>query len=430
MMMSQSHSAFERALTRLPGGVNSPVRAFRAVGGTPLFFQRGDGAYLFDLDGKRYVDYVGSWGPSIVGHAHPSVRAVVARQLESGFGFGAPHTLETQLAECIIQRVPGTEKVRMVNSGTEAAMTAIRLARGITGRERIVKFEGCYHGHADALLVKAGSSALTLGIPNSAGVPPALAALTTTLPFNDSDALHAAFKQAGADIACVIVEPVAGNMNLVPPAPGFLAALRAVTADHGALLIFDEVMTGFRVHAGGAQVLYDVRPDLTVFGKVIGGGMPVGAIAGRAPLMDYLAPLGPVYQAGTLSGNPLAMACGLATLELTLEADFYSRLAAQTAKLCAGLESAAAHAHVPFTTNHVCGMFGMFFTDRRVTSYADVMASDAARFARFFHLMCEHGVYFAPSAFEAGFVSAAHDDAAIQATLAAAASAFAELARS
>jgi len=429
-MTTQSRLAFERALTSLPGGVNSPVRAFRAVGGTPLFLQRGDGAYVFDLDGQRYVDYVGSWGPSIVGHAHPSVRAAVARQLESGFGFGAPHTLETSLAENIIQRVPGTEKVRMVSSGTEAAMTAIRLARGITGRDRIVKFEGCYHGHADALLVKAGSGALTLGIPNSAGVPPALAALTTTLPFNDSGALREAFNAAGADIACVIVEPVAGNMNLVPPAPGFLAALRAETAHHGALLIFDEVMTGFRVHAGGAQVLYDVRPDLTVFGKVIGGGMPVGAIAGRAALMDHLAPLGPVYQAGTLSGNPLAMACGLATLQLTLAADFYPRLAAQTAKLCAGLEAAAARVHVPFTTNHVCGMFGMFFTDRRVTSYADVMACDAARFSRFFHLMCERGVYFAPSAFEAGFVSSAHDDAAIESTLAAAASVFAELARS
>ena len=416
-MTTRSQAWFAQAQKVMPGGVNSPVRAFNGVGGTPLYFVSGEGAWLTDADGQRYVDYIGSWGPAIVGHAHPQVLAAVGAQLTKGLGFGAPNELETELAERIIALIPSAEKVRMVSSGTEAAMTAIRLARGITGRDRIVKFEGCYHGHADSLLVKAGSGALTLGVPTSPGVPAALAELTTTLTYNDSAELEQAFAAFGDSIASVIVEPVAGNMNCIPPAPGFLETLRKVTAQYGTLLIFDEVMTGFRVHAGGAQSLYGIRPDLTVLGKVIGGGLPVGAVAGPAEHMDKLAPQGPVYQAGTLSGNPLAMACGLATLDLISKPGFYSRLAEQTTKLCSGIEARARAAGVPLVTNHVCGMFGLFFSEQPVDSFARVMACDVARFKRFFHAMLAHGVNLAPSAFEAGFVSSAHGDAEIAHTL-------------
>ena len=416
-MTTRSQAWFAQAQKVLPGGVNSPVRAFNGVGGTPLYFVSGEGAWLTDADGQRYVDYIGSWGPAIVGHAHPQVLSAVAAQLAKGLGFGAPNELETELAERIIALIPSAEKVRMVSSGTEAAMTAIRLARGITGRDRIVKFEGCYHGHADSLLVKAGSGALTLGVPTSPGVPAALAELTTTLTYNDSAALEQAFAAFGDSVAAVIVEPVAGNMNCIPPVPGFLETLRKVSAQHGTLLIFDEVMTGFRVHAGGAQSLYGIRPDLTVLGKVIGGGLPVGAVAGPAEHMDRLAPQGPIYQAGTLSGNPLAMACGLATLDLISKPGFYQRLAEQTNKLCAGIEARARAAGVPLVTNHVCGMFGLFFSEQPVDSFARVMACDVARFKRFFHAMLKHGVNLAPSAFEAGFVSSAHGDTEIAHTL-------------
>ena len=416
-MTTRSQAWFAQAQKVLPGGVNSPVRAFNGVGGTPLYFVSGEGAWLTDADGQRYVDYIGSWGPAIVGHAHPQVLAAVGAQLAKGLGFGAPSELETELAERIIALIPSAEKVRMVSSGTEAAMTAIRLARGITGRDRIVKFEGCYHGHADSLLVKAGSGALTLGVPTSPGVPAALAELTTTLTYNDSAELEQAFAACGDSIAAVIVEPVAGNMNCIPPATGFLETLRKVTAQYGTLLIFDEVMTGFRVHAGGAQSLYGIRPDLTVLGKVIGGGLPVGAVAGPAEYMDKLAPQGPIYQAGTLSGNPLAMACGLATLDLISEPGFYQRLADQTTKLCTGIEARARAAGVPLITNHVCGMFGVFFSEQPVDSFARVMACDVARFKRFFHAMLKHGVNLAPSAFEAGFVSSAHGDTEIAHTL-------------
>lgn len=423
-----SNPLFEEARRYIPGGVNSPVRAFRGVGGEPLFISRADGAYVYDSDGRRYLDYVGSWGPMVVGHNHPRVRDAVCEAAGRGLSFGAPTEIETRLARRVCELMPSIELVRMVNSGTEAAMSAIRLARGCTGRERIVKFEGCYHGHSDSLLVKAGSGALTLGVPTSPGVPAALAALTFNLPYNDMDALQALFEHFGREIACVIVEPVAGNMNCVPPAPGFLQALREVCTRHGSLLIFDEVMTGFRVAAGGAQALYGVRPDLTILGKIIGGGMPVGAFGGRAELMQQIAPLGPVYQAGTLSGNPVAMAAGLAMLELLQEPGFYPRLAARTSKLVEGLTQVAREAGVPFTTNQVCGMFGLFFTTvNSVTNYAQVMTSDAARFARFFHAMLAEGVYLAPSAFEAGFVSAAHSDADIAATVEAAGRALSKL---
>jgi glutamate-1-semialdehyde 2,1-aminomutase len=429
-MATQSEQLFAAALRVLPGGVNSPVRAFNGVGGTPLYFTHGDGAWLTDADGRRYVDYIGSWGPMIAGHGHPEVLAALRAQLERGLSFGAPCELETLLAERIVELVPTAEKVRMVSSGTEAAMSAIRLARGFTGRERIVKFEGCYHGHADSLLVKAGSGALTLGVPNSPGVPAALAELTTTLTYNDAQQARDLFRTMGDDIAALIVEPVAGNMNCVPPDPGFLETLREITARHGTVLIFDEVMTGFRVHAGGAQALFDIAPDLTVLGKVIGGGMPVGAIAGPATIMDHLAPAGPVYQAGTLSGNPLAMASGIATLDLISAPGFHDRLLARTSELCTRLESAARAAGIPFTTNHVCGMFGLFFTDAAtVTRFAQVTACDIERFKRFFHSMLDNGVNLAPSAYEAGFVSAAHGDAELTATVAAAEHAFAELAR-
>ena len=419
-------SLYAEACQFIPGGVNSPVRAFRGVGGEPVFFRRAAGARVVAADGREFIDYVGSWGPMILGHAHPDVIRAVQRTAADGLSFGAPTELETELARRVVSAVPSIELVRFVSSGTEATMSAIRLARGFTGRETIVKFEGCYHGHSDSLLIKAGSGALTLGVPTSPGVPRDLANHTVTLPYNDAERLRDAFRQIGGEVACVIVEPVAGNMNCVPPAPGFLASLRAECDRAGALLIFDEVMTGFRVARGGAQELYGIRPDLTTLGKIIGGGMPVGAFGGRRDVMRQLAPEGPVYQAGTLSGNPVSMAAGIATLDLIAVAGFHERLGKATARLTAGLEGAARRAGVAFTTNHVCGMFGLFFSgEPRIDRYAAVMACDAARFGRFFHAMLDAGVYLAPSAFEAGFISAAHTDADIDATIAAAERAFA-----
>jgi len=422
-------SHFEEASRFIAGGVNSPVRAFRGVGGEPLFIRRAHGARVVAEDGREFIDYVGSWGAMILGHAHPDVIAAVTRQAADGLSFGAPTVIETALARRVSELMPAIERLRMVSSGTEATMSAIRLARGFTGRDRIVKFEGCYHGHSDALLVKAGSGALTLGVPTSAGVPAAVAAATTTLTYNDLRGLEECFGSIGREIACVIVEPVAGNMNCVPPAAGFLEALREHCTRHEAVLIFDEVMTGFRVAAGGAQALYGVRPDLTTLGKIIGGGMPVGAFGGRRDIMECIAPQGPVYQAGTLSGNPVAMAAGLATLDALSRPGFHDALAATTGRLVAGMEAAAHDARVAFTTNHVCGMFGLFFTaDAPVTGYAQVMACDVGRFRRFFHAMLDAGVYLAPSAFEAGFVSAAHGGAEIDATLDAARRAFKSIA--
>ncbi len=425
--MSRNADLFARAQTLLPGGVNSPVRAFKSVGGEPFFSVRAQGPYLFDADGKRYIDYIGSWGPMILGHAHPQVVEAVIRTARDGLSFGTPNPLEVTMAERLVERVPGLEMLRMVNSGTEATMAAVRLARGYTRRNRIVKFEGCYHGHGDAFLVKAGSGALTLGLPNSPGVPAALADLTLTLSYNDFDGAEQLFRTQGDDIACVIVEPIVGNANLILPRAGYLEHLRALCTRHGALLIFDEVMTGFRVAAGGAQDLYGIRPDLSTFGKIIGGGMPVGAYGGRRDIMQMIAPSGPVYQAGTLSGNPVAMAAGLATLDLLAEPGFYARLETATNRLCDGLETSAHAAGIAFSTNRVCGMFGLFFSAERVDTYAQAIASDAARFNRFFHAMLEQGVYFAPSAFEAGFMSSAHDDAVIDATIDAAGKAFAQL---
>jgi glutamate-1-semialdehyde 2,1-aminomutase len=422
-------SLYQEACKYIPGGVNSPVRAFRGVGGEPIFIKQAAGAHIVAADGRRFIDYVGSWGPMIVGHAHPHVIAAVRRVAADGLSFGGPTELETQLARRVTELMPSVELVRFVSSGTEATMSAIRLARGFTGRETIVKFEGCYHGHSDSLLIKAGSGALTFGVPTSPGVPRALAAHTVTLDYNDSDQVRDAFRQIGGEIACVIVEPVAGNMNCIPPAPGFLETLREVCDRSGALLIFDEVMTGFRVALGGAQELYGVRPDLTTLGKIIGGGMPVGAFGGRREVMERLAPLGPVYQAGTLSGNPVAMAAGIATLELVSAPGFHAHLNAITDILVQRLSDAALSSGIPLATNHVCGMFGLFFTEqRRVDSFAKVMACDTDRFKRFFHRMLEECVYFAPSAFEAGFVSAAHSSGDIDATIAAAMRTFHSLA--
>lgn len=424
MNHAQSSALFARAKTLLPGGVNSPVRAFKSVGGDPFFVARADGAYLHDVDGNAYIDYVGSWGPMIVGHNHPAVKAAVAAAIENGLSFGAPCPAEVTMAEKITALVPSCEMVRMVNSGTEATLSAIRLARGATGRNKIVKFEGCYHGHGDSFLVKAGSGMLTLGVPTSPGVPAGLSELTLTLPYNDFDAATALFEQHGADIAGLIIEPVVGNANCIPPRQGYLQHLRALCTQYGALLIFDEVMTGFRVALGGAQAHYGITPDLSTFGKIIGGGMPVGAYGGRAELMNQIAPAGPIYQAGTLSGNPVAMAAGLAMLELISEDGFHDRLSTTAARLCAGLEAAAAEAGVAVTTNQVGAMFGLFFTHEKVETYAQATACDVPAFNRFFHAMLERGVFLAPSAYEAGFVSSAHTEEVIEATLAAAREAF------
>ena len=416
---------YERARAAIPGGVNSPVRAFKGVGGTPIFVDHAQGPYFWSAEGRRYIDYVGSWGPMLLGHAHPEVLRAVHEAVDRGLSYGAPTAIETVMAEKIRELMPAIELVRMVSSGTEATMSAIRLARGFTGRDSILKFEGCYHGHSDALLVKAGSGALTLGVPSSPGVPASLAQHTLTLPFNDAEAVRELFANRGADIACIIVEPVAGNMNCVPPVPGFLETLREVCDAHGTVLIFDEVMTGFRVALGGAQALYGVTPDLTTLGKVIGGGMPVGAFGGRRDIMEQLAPLGPVYQAGTLSGNPVAMAAGLKTLELIGAPGFFEILAERTRAFVEGMRGVAQAAGLPLTVNAVGGMFGLFFTDRTsVATFADVMACDAKCFRRFFHAMLDEGVYLAPSAFEAGFVSAAHDASIIDESLAAAQRAF------
>ena len=424
MNHDQSHALFARAQQLLPGGVNSPVRAFKSVGGEPFFVQRADGAYLHDVDGNRYIDYVGSWGPMIVGHNHPAVREAVQAAIQNGLSYGAPCPAEVTMAETITRLVPSCEMVRMVNSGTEATLSAIRLARGATGRSRIVKFEGCYHGHGDSFLVKAGSGALTFGVPTSPGVPKALADLTLTLPYNDFEAATKLFDECGGDIAGLIVEPVVGNANCLPPREGYLQHLRALCTQHGALLIFDEVMTGFRVALGGAQAHYGITPDLTTFGKIIGGGMPVGAYGGRRELMQQIAPAGPIYQAGTLSGNPVAMAAGLAMLELIQAPGFHDGLAAATAALCEGMEAAARDAGVPLTTTRVGAMFGLFFTDQQVDTYAQAVACDTAAFNRFFHAMLERGVYLAPSAFEAGFMSSAHTPDVIDATISAAREAF------
>ena len=421
-------SLFQEACKYIPGGVNSPVRAFRGVGGEPIFFKKAKGAAVIAADDRRYIDYVGSWGPMILGHAHPQVIQAVQEVAADGLSFGAPTTLETRLARRVVELMPSIELVRFVSSGTEATMSAIRLARGFTGRDTIVKFEGCYHGHSDSLLIKAGSGALTLGVPTSPGVPKALASHTVTLNYNDADQVQRVFRQIGEQVACIIVEPVAGNMNCVPPAPDFLQTLRRECDRVGALLIFDEVMTGFRVALGGAQALYGVRPDLTTLGKIIGGGMPVGAFGGRRDVMEQLAPLGPVYQAGTLSGNPVAMIAGITTLELISAPGFHQRLGAMTDVLVEQLAAAAAGAGVALATNHVCGMFGFFFTtEHNVDRYDKVMACDVGRFRQFFHGMLEEGIYLAPSAFEAGFLSAAHSPADIEATAAAASRVFAAM---
>jgi len=425
--MTRNDELFDRAQRTIPAGVNSPVRAFRSVGGTPRFFVRGEGPYAWDADGVRLIDYVGSWGPAIVGHAHPDVVRAVQDAATRGLSFGAPTEIEIEMAETLVRRLPSIELVRLVSSGTEATMSALRLARGFTGRPKIVKFEGCYHGHGDSLLVKAGSGALTFGQPSSAGVPPEIANQTVVLPYNDIGALDAAFRAEAHAIAAIIVEPIAGNMNLVVPSREWLGALRETCDRHGAVLIFDEVMTGFRVHARGVQGLYGITPDLTTLGKVIGGGMPVGAFGGRRDIMQHIAPLGPVYQAGTLSGNPVAVAAGLATLALTEAPGFYDRLAAKTRALTDGLAAAAKRAGATFCANSVGGMFGLYFADRVPASYAEVMSCDKERFNRFFHAMLDDGVYFAPSAYEAGFVSAAHGDDDIAETVRKAERAFAAL---
>ncbi|MHB8166374.1 MAG: glutamate-1-semialdehyde 2,1-aminomutase [Sulfuricella sp.] len=427
-MTSRNQQLFEKSLQFIPGGVNSPVRAFGSVGGTPLFFKRGAGATVWDEDGQAYIDYVGSWGPMILGHAHPEVVKAVQETAANGLSFGAPTALELEMAETLCSLLPGMDQVRLVSSGTEATMSAIRLARGYTGRSKFIKFEGCYHGHADALLVKAGSGALTFGHPSSGGVPAETVAHTLVLPYNDSVALAETFKQIGNEIAAVIVEPVAGNMNLVAPKPEFLRALRELCTQHGSVLIFDEVMTGFRVGPKCAQGLFGIVPDLTTLGKVIGGGMPVGAFGGRRDIMQKLAPLGPVYQAGTLSGNPVAVAAGLTTLRLVQAAGFYDKLAAATRKLTEGLAAAAKEQGIVFSAQSVGGMFGVYFRATPPASYAEVMECDKTAFNHFFHAMLEKGFYFAPSAFEAGFVSAAHSAEDIDRTIQAAREVFAQMA--
>jgi glutamate-1-semialdehyde 2,1-aminomutase len=428
--MSQNQQLLKRARKHIPGGVNSPVRAFNGVGGDPLFFSRAEGACLYDTAGRSYIDYVGSWGPMIAGHAHPHVFEAVQKAAARGLSFGAPCPAEVDMAERLCALVPAMDMVRMVNSGTEATMSAIRLARAATGRDAILKFEGCYHGHADSFLVKAGSGALTLGVPTSPGVPSALADLTLTLPYNDLAAVERLLATEGHRVAAIIVEPVAGNMNCIPPLPGYLEGLRAACDEHGCLLIFDEVMTGFRVALGGAQGRYGITPDLSTFGKIIGGGMPVGAFGGKRQYMEQVAPSGPVYQAGTLSGNPVAMAAGLAMLDLIVAEGFYEKLEQTTAALLLGLQREADYFGIPFRTTHAGAMFGLFFTKaERVVNYAEAGACDVAAFRRFFHAMLEGGVYLAPSAFEAGFVSAAHKEEHIEATLAAAREAFRQLSR-
>ena len=419
---------FQQAREVIPGGVNSPVRAFGSVGGDPVFISRGKGSRVYSEEGREYIDYVGSWGPMVLGHADDTVLDAVKKQCDSGLSFGAPTVLETEMAQLICSRLPWVDKVRMVNSGTEATMSAIRLARGFTGRDKIIKFEGCYHGHADSLLVKAGSGALTFGVPTSPGVPASMAEHTLTATYNDIDSVTTLFEHAGPEIAAIILEPVAGNMNCIPPVEGFLEGLRALCDQNGSLLIMDEVMTGFRVDYRGAQGRYGVNGDLTALGKIIGGGMPVGAFGGRADIMAHLAPEGSVYQAGTLSGNPVAMAAGLATLRQTERVGFYDSLEEKTRSLVEGIRNAAQDAGIPLCTNHVGAMFGLFFTDKpSVTGFSDVMACDGERFNRFFHGMLGQGIYLAPSAFEAGFVSAAHTDQDIEKTVSAASTVMSEL---
>ncbi|AVJ56890.1 glutamate-1-semialdehyde-2,1-aminomutase [Idiomarina sp. OT37-5b] len=427
--MSRSEELFQKAQLSIPGGVNSPVRAFNGVGGSPIFIERAEGAYMFDADGKRYIDYVGSWGPMILGHNNPAVLDATIAAAQRGLSFGTPTEVEITMAEKIKDIVPSIEKVRMVNSGTEATMTAIRLARGYTKRDKILKFEGNYHGHADALLVKAGSGALTLGVPNSPGIPEDFAKHTLTVDYNNIDSVKAIFEEVGDQIACIIVEPVAGNMNCIPPVPGFLEGLREICDQYGSILIFDEVMSGFRAAPGGAQERYGVTPDLTTLGKVIGGGMPVGAFGGKKEVMDYIAPTGPVYQAGTLSGNPVAMSAGLAALSQLNKPGLYDQLYARVDQLLDGMQALADEAGIPFTTNRAGSMFGFFFTtDKQVTTYQQATQCNMEHFRRFYHLMLEQGVYLAPSAFEGGFMSAAHSEQDINDTLAAAAKAFAALA--
>jgi glutamate-1-semialdehyde 2,1-aminomutase len=426
-MTSRNQQLFEKSQQLIPGGVNSPVRAFRSVGGTPIFFKKGQGSRLWDADGKEYIDYINSWGPMILGHAHPEVIAAVQQAAANSLSFGAPTGLELEMAELINTLVPSMEQVRLVSSGTEATMSAIRVARGFTKRSKIIKFEGCYHGHADALLVKAGSGLLTFGEPSSAGVPPEVAAHTLTLDYNNTQMLKDTFASIGDEVACVILEPVVGNMNLIVPHQEFLQTLRELCTQHGTVLIFDEVMTGFRVALGGAQALYGITPDMTTLGKVIGGGLPVGAFGGRKDIMSVLAPLGPVYQAGTLSGNPVAVTAGLTTLKLVQAPGFYEKLTAQTTKLMDGFKQAAQAAGVAFSAQSVGGMFGLYFSADCPSSYAEMMLADKNAFNKFFHSMLDSGIYLGPSAFEAGFVSAAHTDADIAQTVQAATKAFASL---
>ena len=427
--MNQNHNLFEQAQRHIPGGVNSPVRAFRGVGGDPIFIDAASGPFFTDPDGKQYIDYVGSWGPMILGHSHPEVIEAVASIISKGLSFGAPTELETQMADKVCELVPSMDMVRMVSSGTEATMSALRLARGYTGRDKIVKFEGCYHGHSDSLLVKAGSGMLTLGEPSSPGVPAALAELTLTLEYNNLEQVKETFAEIGHEIACIIVEPVAGNMNCIPPLPGFLEGLREVCDEHGSVLIFDEVMTGFRVALGGVQGYYNIKPDLTTLGKVIGGGMPVGAFGGKNEIMQKISPLGPVYQAGTLSGNPVAMTAGLKTLELISAPGFFDELSGKVDTLVDGMVNAAKAAGIPLTSNRIGGMFGLFFTEEdQVSNFAQATACNQEHFKSFYHAMLKRGIYLAPSSFEAGFVSAAHTDSELQATIDAAAKAFKEIA--